>query len=70
MALPCHEPLFDVHPETGASIEVFYADTGLATFGEGGPGPAIKVAFVALSSYDELAVVRAVGPTSNRGAVV
>lgn len=32
--------------------------------------PAIKVAFVALSSYDELAVVRAVGPTSNREAVV
>jgi hypothetical protein len=26
------KPLFDVHPLTGASIEVFYAD-GLATFG-------------------------------------
>ena len=26
------EPLFDVHPLTGANIEVFYAD-GLATFG-------------------------------------
>jgi hypothetical protein len=31
--------------------------------------PAINVAFVALSSYDELAVVRAVSPTSNREAV-
>jgi hypothetical protein len=31
--------------------------------------PEIKVAFVALSSYDELAVVRAVSPTSNREAV-
>ena len=27
-----YQPLFDVHPVTGASIEVFYAD-GLATFG-------------------------------------
>jgi hypothetical protein len=33
-----HEPLFDVHPVTGASIEVFYADTRLATFGRGGAG--------------------------------
>jgi hypothetical protein len=33
-----YEPLFDVHPVTGASIEVFYADTGLATFGEGATG--------------------------------
>jgi hypothetical protein len=32
-----HRPLFDVHPVTGASIEVFYAD-GLATFGRGGVG--------------------------------
>jgi hypothetical protein len=31
--------------------------------------PEIKVAFVALSSYDELAVVRAVSPTSNREVV-
>ena len=31
------EPLFDIHPVTGASIEVFYAD-GLATFGGGGAG--------------------------------
>jgi hypothetical protein len=29
-----HEPLFDTHPVTGASIKVFYAD-GLATFGQG-----------------------------------
>jgi hypothetical protein len=33
-----HEPLFDVHPVTGASIEVFYADTRLATFGRGSVG--------------------------------
>jgi hypothetical protein len=31
------EPLFDIHPVTGASIEVFYADW-LATFGRGGAG--------------------------------
>jgi hypothetical protein len=29
------QPLFDIHPVTGASIEVFYAE-GLATFGRGG----------------------------------
>jgi len=33
-----HEPLFDVHPRTGASIEVFYADRALETFGRGGSG--------------------------------
>ena len=32
-----YEPLFDVHPVTGANIEVFYADR-LATFGRGGAG--------------------------------
>jgi len=32
------EPLFDVHPRTGASIEVFYADRTLETFGRCGPG--------------------------------
>ena len=31
-------PLFDVHPVTVASIEVFYADQGLVTFGRGGAG--------------------------------
>jgi hypothetical protein len=30
-------PLFDVHPVTGATTEVFYAD-GLATFGSSGAG--------------------------------
>jgi hypothetical protein len=35
---PRHEPLFDVHPRTGASIEVFYADRTLETFGRGGVG--------------------------------
>jgi len=33
-----HEPLFDAHPRTGASIEVFYADRGLETFGRGRSG--------------------------------
>ncbi len=33
-----HEPLFDIHPLTGASIEVFYADRALETFGRGGAG--------------------------------
>ena len=33
-----YEPLFDVHPATGASIEVFFADRRLATFGRGGAG--------------------------------
>jgi hypothetical protein len=32
------EPLFDVHPQTGASIEVFYADRALETFGRCAPG--------------------------------
>jgi hypothetical protein len=27
-------PLFDVHPQTGATIEVFYADRSLETFGQ------------------------------------
>jgi hypothetical protein len=35
---PRHEPLFDVHPLTGASIEVFYADRALETFGRCGAG--------------------------------
>jgi HlyD family secretion protein len=33
-----HEPLFDVHPVTGASVEVFYADRTLETFGRVGAG--------------------------------
>jgi hypothetical protein len=32
------EPLFDIHPQTGATIEVFYADRTLETFGKCGPG--------------------------------
>ena len=32
------EPLFDVHPGTSASIEVFYADRALETFGRCGAG--------------------------------
>jgi hypothetical protein len=35
---PRHEPLFDVNPRTGASIEVFYADRRLETFGRDGVG--------------------------------
>jgi hypothetical protein len=39
MTLPCigryheYEPLFDIHPMTGTSIEVFYADRTLESFG-------------------------------------
>jgi hypothetical protein len=32
------EPLFDVHPVTGASIEVFYADSPPGSFAMGGAG--------------------------------
>jgi hypothetical protein len=34
----CLEPLFDVHPQSGISIEVFYADRTLETFGGSGAG--------------------------------
>jgi hypothetical protein len=33
-----HEPLYDIDPRTGASIEVFYADRALETFGRCGGG--------------------------------
>lgn len=33
-----HEPLYDIDPRTGASIEVFYADRELESFGRCGPG--------------------------------
>jgi hypothetical protein len=32
------EPLFDTHPVTGASIEVFHADLTLRSFGRCGAG--------------------------------
>jgi hypothetical protein len=32
------EPLYDIHPLTGISIEVFYSDRMLETFGRGGAG--------------------------------
>jgi hypothetical protein len=32
------EPLFDVHPLTGISFEVFYSDRTLETFGRRGAG--------------------------------
>jgi hypothetical protein len=32
------EPLFDVHPLTGVSFEVFYSDRTLETFGRHGAG--------------------------------
>jgi hypothetical protein len=35
---PRREPLFDFHPQTGISIEVFYSDRTLETFGRGGAG--------------------------------
>ena len=33
-----HEPLYDVDPRTGTSIEVFDADRAVQTFGRGGAG--------------------------------
>jgi hypothetical protein len=33
-----HDPLYDIHPAIGVSIEVFYADRTLETFGRGGAG--------------------------------
>jgi hypothetical protein len=33
-----HEPLYEVNPATGVSIEVFYADRALETFGRVGAG--------------------------------
>ena len=35
---PRREPLFDIDPQTGTSIEVFYADRTLETFGRSGAG--------------------------------
>ena len=35
---PRREPLYDVHPHTGVSIEVFYSDRTLETFGRCGAG--------------------------------
>lgn len=33
-----HESLYDINPRTGATIEVFYADRALETFGWQGAG--------------------------------
>jgi hypothetical protein len=33
-----HEPLYDIDPRTGASIEIFYGDRALETFGRCGAG--------------------------------
>jgi hypothetical protein len=33
-----YQPLYDIDPRTGASIEVFYADRALETFGRCGAG--------------------------------
>jgi hypothetical protein len=35
---PGYEPLYDINPRTGASIEVFWADCTLETFGRCGAG--------------------------------
>jgi hypothetical protein len=32
------QPLYDINPRTGISIEVFYSDRTLETFGRGGTG--------------------------------
>jgi hypothetical protein len=33
-----HDPLYEINPQTGATIEVFYADRALETFGKCGAG--------------------------------
>ena len=33
-----HEPLYDINPQTGVCIEVFFSDRTLETFGRGGAG--------------------------------
>jgi hypothetical protein len=33
-----HQPFYDIDPETGVSIEVFYSDLSLETFGRRGAG--------------------------------
>jgi hypothetical protein len=33
-----HDPLYEIDPQTGVSIEVFYADRELETFGRCGAG--------------------------------
>ena len=38
MQCTAHDPLYDIDPRTGASIEVFYADRDLETFGRCGSG--------------------------------
>jgi hypothetical protein len=35
---PRREPIHDVHPLTGAKVEVFYADRTMETFGRSGAG--------------------------------
>ena len=38
MQCTAHNPLYDIDPQTGAIIEVFYADRALETFGRSGAG--------------------------------
>ena len=38
MQCTAHDPLYDLDPRTGATIEVFYADRALETFGRCGAG--------------------------------
>jgi hypothetical protein len=38
MSCDRHNPLFDLHPVTGASIEIFYSDRTLESFGRSGAG--------------------------------
>ena len=38
MQSAAHEPLYDIDPRTGSSIEVFFADRTMETFGRCGAG--------------------------------
>lgn len=70
-----YQPLFDIHPVTGASIEVFYADSTRASVGRGGAGwfwwprqrgfaptgPALGPFPTSYSAYRHAAISAAVG---------
>ena len=54
MQCTAHDPLYDVDPETGATIEVFFADRALETFGRCGQVGSGALASVALRQTGSL----------------
>ena len=55
---PYRDALFDVHPQTGVTIEVFYADRIMETFGRCGAG-----GFGGLAGAASRRTVRRLGPS-------